>query len=150
MVRGIKHNLMSINRFAEADYFSIFDKDEVNIYDARNMTITVSRGAILKGWRDKKSGQWRIPLVPNPKDLEQDTVAVDRPPDQLLQGSQSPPTDAILNVYDLKTKPELVRYYHAAAGFPTKPTWLAAIKNKHYASWVGLDATTAAKYYPES
>ncbi len=37
---------------------------------------------------------------------------------------------AIHNVYKLKTQPELVRYYHAAAGFPTKPSWLKAIKNK--------------------
>ena len=37
---------------------------------------------------------------------------------------------AIHNVYELKTQPELVRYYHAAAGFPTKPLWLKAIKNK--------------------
>jgi len=33
-------------------------------------------------------------------------------------------------VYELKPQPELVRYYHAAAGFPTKPSWLKAIKNK--------------------
>ncbi len=25
-------------------------------------------------------------------------------------------------------QPELIRYHHAAAGFPTKPTWIAAIK----------------------
>ena len=45
-----------------------------------------------------------------------------------------PPVEAIANVYELKTQPEIVRYYNAAAGFPTKPTWLKAIKNNHYAS----------------
>jgi hypothetical protein len=35
-----------------------------------------------------------------------------------------PPSEAIHNVYELKTQPELVQYYHAAAGFPTKPSWL--------------------------
>ena len=43
-----------------------------------------------------------------------------------------------------------MRYYHAAAGFPTKPTWLAAIKNKHHASWTGLSYAAVSKHYPES
>ena len=44
------------------------------------------------------------------------------------------PNEAIHNVYKLRTQPELVRYYHAAVGFPAKPLWLKAIKNKQYAS----------------
>jgi hypothetical protein len=53
-------------------------------------------------------------------------------------------------MYKLKTQPELVQYYHAAAGFPTKPSWLKAIKNKQYASWPGLTWQAANKHYPES
>ena len=45
---------------------------------------------------------------------------------------------------------ELVRYYHAAAGFPTQPTWIKAIKNNQYASWPGLRVGAARKYFPES
>ena len=41
-------------------------------------------------------------------------------------------------------------FHLVAAGFPTKPTWLAATKNKHYASWVGIDASLVAKHFPES
>ncbi len=54
------------------------------------------------------------------------------------------------NVYKLKTQRELIRYLHAAAGLPTKPTWLAVIKNKQFASWPGLIAKAVAKHYPES
>ena len=50
----------------------------------------------------------------------------------------------------MKVNPELVRYYHAAAVFPTKPSWITAINNKHYASWTRLDATDVAKQFPES
>jgi hypothetical protein len=50
----------------------------------------------------------------------------------------------------LKTQPELVRYLHAAAGYPTKPTWIEAIKNKQFASWPGLTVKAAAKNFPES
>jgi hypothetical protein len=53
-------------------------------------------------------------------------------------------------VYELKTQPELVQYYHAAAGFPTKPSRLKAIKNKQYASWPGLTWQATNKHYPES
>ena len=69
---------------------------------------------------------------------------------QILQDGPLLPTDQILSAYELKTHPELIRYYHAAAGFPTKPTWVAAIKNGHYQSWTGLTAAAAAKYFPES
>ena len=50
----------------------------------------------------------------------------------------------------MKTRPELVRFYHAAAGFPTEPTWLSAIKNCHYVSWTGLNTASVAKHFPES
>ena len=58
-----------------------------------------------------------------------DTVLVTQPPTEYLP-DRPPPIDAIHNVYELKTQPELIRYLHAAAGFPTKPMWVAAIKNK--------------------
>jgi hypothetical protein len=37
-----------------------------------------------------------------------------------------------------------------AAGFPTKPLWLKAIKNKQYTSWPGLTWEATSKHYPES
>ncbi len=73
----------------------------------------------------------------------------DRPPTEFLP-QRPPPPEAVFNVYELKTQPELVRYHHAAAGFPTKPTWLKAIKNKQFASWPGLTAEAVTKHFPES
>jgi hypothetical protein len=78
-----------------------------------------------------------------------DTVLVNKPPTEYLP-DRPPPIDAVHNVYELKTQPELIRYLHAAAGYPTKPTWLAAIKNKQFASWPGLTVKAVAKHYPES
>ncbi len=43
-----------------------------------------------------------------------------------------------------------MRYHHASAGFPTKPTWLTAIKNKHFTSWPGLTLDTARMHFPNS
>ena len=51
---------------------------------------------------------------------------------------------------DLHSVQALVRYLHAAAGFPVKSTWLKAIKAGNFATWPGLTYSNAAKYYPES
>jgi hypothetical protein len=45
---GIKRDsLLSIPKFVDANYTVIFDKDEVNIYNANKTAIVVSRGTIL-------------------------------------------------------------------------------------------------------
>ena len=61
-----------------------------------------------------------------------ETVLVNRSLLELLGDSAQLPTKRILSAYELKAQPELICYYHAAAGFPTQPTWIAAIKNRHY------------------
>jgi len=71
-------------------------------------------------------------------------VIVDKPPTEFLP-AWPPPTEAIFNVYEIKTLLELVRYFHAAAGFPMKPTWLKAIKKGFYTSWPGLTDTIVQK-----
>jgi hypothetical protein len=61
---GITKNLLlSTHKYAAPNYITIFDKEEVNIYDANNTIITVSQVAIIHGWMDTKSDLWRIPLV---------------------------------------------------------------------------------------
>ena len=55
--------LLSRGKFAEAAYVSVCDGDEVNIYDGRTATITVSEEAFLKGWRYPHTILWRIPLI---------------------------------------------------------------------------------------
>ena len=150
IVPGIERDsLLSIAKFADANYISIFDKDELNIYDANKTQVTVTRGAILRGWRCPDSNLWRIPLVPQVVNNNTDTVLCDRPPTEFLK-QRPPPAEAVHNVYELKTQPELVRYHHAAAGFPTKPTWLKAIRNKQFASWPGLTVDAVSKHFPES
>ena len=130
MVPGIKNTLVSTNQFALANYATIFTKDMVHVYDMNNTKIEVSRSAVLKGWRVPKEGLWRIPLENDKPTINKNTALVREDP--LIKLRQAPPKNESINsVYKLKTKPELIRYYHAAAGFPTHPTWLAAINNNH-------------------
>jgi hypothetical protein len=58
--------------------------------------------------------------------------------------------EAVHIVYELKTPPELVRYLYASAGFPTKPTWLKAIKNKQSSSWPGLTINAVRRHFLDS
>jgi hypothetical protein len=73
---------------------------------------------------------------------------IDKPPSEFLI-NRPPPSEAIFSAYELKNKPELIRYYHAAAGFLPKPSWLKAIKQGFYASWIGFSYEAANKYFPQ-
>ena len=103
IVPSIKSNsLLSMAKFAEAGYITVFDNEEVNIYDAYNTMFKVSRGAILRGWFDKTANLWRIPLIPVVLNNSTDTVLVNKPPTEFLPHRTSV-IEAIHNVYELKT-----------------------------------------------
>ena len=125
MVPGTQNTLLSTNKFALEDYIKVFDKDEVNVYDANDVEIKTTRGAILRGWRVPSEGLWRFPLVKDAQricNLNTETGILKHELQLYLSEKAPPPLEGINNVYELKTKPELIRYYHAAAGFPTKPS----------------------------
>ena len=44
-------SLLSRGNISEAGYVSVCDGDEVKIYDSHTAKITVSKKAVLKGWR---------------------------------------------------------------------------------------------------
>ena len=61
---GISENsLLSTLKYADAGYITVFEKDKVNMYNANNTIITVSREAVLRGWREAGENLWRIPIV---------------------------------------------------------------------------------------
>jgi hypothetical protein len=75
IVPGIEcDSLLSIPKFVDANYIAIFDKDEINIYNANKTTIVVSRGAILQGWWCRQTNLWRVPLIRNVKNNNSNTV----------------------------------------------------------------------------
>ena len=54
------------------------------------------------------------------------------------------------STYDLSSVEALIRYFHAAAGFPVRYTWLKAIKAGNFDLWPGLTYQNATKYCPTS
>ncbi len=105
--------------------------------------------SILQGWYNKQAKLWCVPLVPIVCNENTDTVFTSKPPTKFLP-KRPPPIEAVHNVYELNTQPELIQYLHAAARFPTKLMLIKAIKNKQFASWPGLTTKAVAKHYPES
>jgi hypothetical protein len=83
--------LLSTSKFADANYITIFDKEAVNIYDANDTTITVTRGAILRGFKCSMTGVWRIPLVDLVRNNNTDTVIVTAPHRNSYQHAHPPP-----------------------------------------------------------
>ena len=63
--------------------------------------------------------------------------------------SSPPAVEAIQNVYKLPSIESAVRYLHAAAGFPTKATWLKSIQDGNYLTWPLITITNMHKYFPE-
>ena len=64
MIPGVVLNMLaSMSKFSNARYFSIFEEEEVNIYNAATTKITTLKPSLLKGCRDTVSTLWRIPLV---------------------------------------------------------------------------------------
>ena len=92
---------------------------------------------------------WRIPLVSQATENNIPIVSTYQSPQDILRDAPAPPTDHIASVYGIKAQPEFVRYYHAAAGFPTKLTWLKAIKNGHYSTWPGITEAAVRQSFAE-
>jgi len=127
-----KHTLIGIGPICDTDCQVLFSKAEVTVFGPDG-------SPILRGWRDDAGAKlWRFALRPDKDDL---------PPRRADTQSSSL---AAFSAYDLPSVEALVRYLHAAAGFPVKKTWLAAIKAGNFASWPGLTLANATKYFPQS
>ena len=118
MMPGFKHNLAGISKWCDEDCTVKYTKKDVTIYNPKGVPI-------VRGWREAPPSKlWRMALVPEEKqdiqDHEGDIVPL-----------------SAFSAYDLPSVEALVRFFHAAAGYPVKNTWLRAIKK--YILIVGLD-----------
>jgi hypothetical protein len=75
----VQTSLLSTSKVLNADYITIYDKEEVNFYDAKTTKITILEEAVFKGWQCSAAGLWWLPLVGNPVNLNTDTLLLDHP-----------------------------------------------------------------------
>ena len=137
----VRNSLLSASKFADAKYVTVLTPEEVLIYDdLGELQLTISQEAILKGWRCKTTGLWRVPLKPVPLDEKTDTILLNRPN----------PKHAINSAYELPSTKQLIGYLHSCAGYPTHETWVKAIRSGNYVSWPGLTIKKVNKFHPET
>ena len=102
------NKLIGVGPICDADCKVLFTKKDV-------LVISLEGKTILTGWREKNLPKLqRFALKPNGK------VKIDTTTNLITPAAQ--------NAYDLPSLEALVRYMHAAAGFPVKSTWIKAIK----------------------
>eukprot|EP00956_Cyclotella_meneghiniana_P020860 scaffold37349_cov64-Cyclotella_meneghiniana.AAC.1 len=126
--------LMSVSPLANNGYTTIFHPyDEgVTVHDANTFKLTFNAPPVLQGCRNT-AGLWTVPIT--------DDATI----------SQSLNVDeAAMNVYDLPSTKEVVRFLHAALGFPTKATLLTAAKKGNLITFPGLTPENITKHFPES
>ncbi|KAL7525440.1 hypothetical protein ACHAWF_004304, partial [Thalassiosira exigua] len=140
IVPGVQETLVSGSKLADANYITVLDNKELNIYDGETTQVLPSEKPVLQGYRCRNTGLWRIPLKPVVHNENVDTKLIQCPPK----------SEAIANVFELPSKAKQIAYYHAAAGFPVKSTWINAVRAGNYSTWQGLTVDTIRKYYPET
>ena len=128
------NSLVSVPKLADAGYTTIFHPGNkgVTIHEGGNRST-----AVLQGWRDD-TGLWR---------LDGDKTSMRGRVSETTTNTSA--TDTASNVYSLPSTAQAIRFLHAAAGFPTKATWLKAIANGHYQSWPGLTSQAVRRHFPD-
>ena len=124
--------LICVGMLADNNYTTVFlpNNRGVAIYKANGIEIKSHKPAVLQGWRDKR-GLWMV----------------------LMKEEVSPSIDVAQvtnSVYELPSTKEVVRFLHAALGFPTKATLLTAARNGNLLTFSGLTSENISKHFPES
>ena len=133
---GLQHSsLVSVGKLADAGYCTIFmpGNQGVQVLNGNNVKINVSGDAVLRGRKDPQ-GLWRVPMD------DGNSVAL----------SQHQLEESINNVFDLPSTAQTIRYLHACAGFPTRRTWIRAIKKGNFVGWPMVTVENVSKHFPES
>ena len=124
--------LIGAGKFVKAGAKIILDRPHAHVVDNK-----ATNEIIMTAHFDEASLTWDVyPKQQNGKTTR--TAAI-------------PPTAGMTmtfagNAYRINTKKELVNFYRAAAGWPVKTTWIAAIKRNAFASWPGLTEKLVERY----
>ena len=102
----------------------------------------------FRGIRDATTRMWSIDLTP--------PVVTSEPATNWSQEYftankvQSTGGQEANNVYNFTVKRNIVRYLHHSAGSPVPETWIKAINNGNYVTWLGLTSQLVRKHLPKS
>ncbi len=116
IVPNLHLTLISVPKMADHGYIAVFDKTEARIYDGTTTTIPALGGALIIAPRCNNTGLCKMELDLNYKVLGRVY------PKQFIAG-----VDEANAIFDLPNSRQTLQYFHSAAGFPVKETFLAAV-----------------------
>ncbi|KAL7502427.1 hypothetical protein ACHAXN_000390 [Cyclotella atomus] len=100
VLEGLKPKaLMSVRMLADNGYTTIFHPHDqgVTVHGLDDFELTLKSPALLRGWR-KAGGLWTVPIIDEPTSSP----------------APSSKEDVAMNVYELPSTKEVVRFLHAA------------------------------------
>ena len=108
---GFRHTLICVGPLCDADCTVTFTSAAVIVRDAQGIPV-------LTGWREQSGPRlWRIALQPGESNLPK------------MPHNANKTTLATYSAYDLPSVEALIRYFHVAAGYPVRSTWLKSISS---------------------
>ena len=124
---GFHHNLLGIGEFCDAYCKVLFTKTSVAIFEKKGEPV-------ITVWRENNNTKlWNISFLPNDDDSPE-------------HNKSEKTTLGVYSAYDLPSVAALVRYFHAAAGYPVRSTWMNDTKAGNYASWTGITYNNEVRY----
>ena len=129
---GFRHTLIGAGPLCDAGCTVTCTRAAVIVRDAHGINV-------LTGWHNH-SGPcfWRITLQPGKSNLSKMPHTAHRT------------TLEAYSAYDLPSVEALIHYFHTAAGYPVRSTWLKSISAGNYSFWTGLTLANATKYSPSA
>jgi hypothetical protein len=126
--------LMSVATLSDKGYTTVFlpGTQGVNVYNADDVNILPITPPALHGWQDDR-GLWMVPVT-----------------DEATINPSIDVEETAMNVHELPSTEEVVRFLHAALGYPTKATLLTAAKNDNQVTFPGLTPENVSRHFPES
>jgi len=105
--------LISVSTLANNGYTTVFlpGQEGVHVFHANDIPISSTAPPALQGWRDGR-GLWMVLIMDEPQSRSDPNV-----------------TEAAMGVYELPSTKEVVRFLHAALGYPTQATLLTAAQH---------------------
>ena len=139
IIPNLHSTLISVPKMADHDYIAVFDNKEARIYDGTTTTLSATGKPIIVAPRCTTTGLWKMEL-----NLDNQTLGREHP-EHFIEG-----IDGANAIFDLPNSRQTLQYFHAAAGFPTKETFLEAVRAGNFTTWPGLTTTLIAKHFPDS
>ena len=134
IMQECEHSLLGIGIMCDKDCRVLFAKRRVVIYNKCGKPF-------LTGLRELTGAKlWSVSLQSELDDVK-----------PCLPNDANPIQETTLEAYSAYKLPSveaLVRYFHAAAGYPVKDTWRKTTRTGTYALWPGLTLANATQYCP--